>query len=191
MVVVGLPPPPRHANHHRQKYSTAAAAAAAAGTLNGIIDTVSAKHDVNALLALLAPRGRMVVVGLPPDMPTINHFAVVQKNLVYSGSTIGNLGMTQEMLHFCGEKNITADVEVGGHGLYVFGLLCPVLLRSNLAMTQEMLNFCGEKNITADVEVGCGASTSLRQLYWMLLLLPRRLCSSGRCVMCHPLVDKW
>jgi hypothetical protein len=68
-------------------------------------------HDVNALLALLAPRGRMVVVGLPPDMPTINHFAVVQKNLVYSGSTIGTLHRMQEMLDFCGEKNITADVE--------------------------------------------------------------------------------
>ncbi|WIA35261.1 hypothetical protein OEZ86_003720 [Tetradesmus obliquus] len=84
----------------------------AAGTLNGIIDTVSAKHDVNALLALLAPRGHMVVVGLPPDMPTINHFAVVQRNLVYSGSSIGNLHTTQQMLDFCGEKGITADVEV-------------------------------------------------------------------------------
>jgi uncharacterized zinc-type alcohol dehydrogenase-like protein len=84
------------------------------GTLNGIIDTVSAKHDVNALLSLLAPRGHMVVVGLPPDMPTINHFAVVQRNLVYSGNSIGNRAMTQEMLNFCGEKNITADVEVRG-----------------------------------------------------------------------------
>jgi D-arabinose 1-dehydrogenase-like Zn-dependent alcohol dehydrogenase len=116
MVVVGLPPDmPTTTETFQTPFPTAAAAAAAAaaGTLTGIIDTVSAKHDVNALLALLAPRGRMVVVGLPPDMPTINHFAVVQKNLVYSGSTIGNLGMTQEMLNFCGEKNITADVEVG------------------------------------------------------------------------------
>jgi D-arabinose 1-dehydrogenase-like Zn-dependent alcohol dehydrogenase len=92
------------------------------GTLNGIIDTVSAKHDVNALLSLLAPRGSMVVVGLPPDMPTINHFAVVQRNLVYSGSTIGNLGMTQEMLNFCGEKNITAQVEVRALMLVAAGM---------------------------------------------------------------------
>jgi hypothetical protein len=66
----------------------------------------------------------MVVVGLPPDMPTINHFAVVQKNLVYSGSTIGTLGVTQEMLNFCGEKNITADVEVGD-GCATLWLLLP------------------------------------------------------------------
>jgi uncharacterized zinc-type alcohol dehydrogenase-like protein len=72
------------------------------------------QHDVNALLALLASRGRMVVVGLPPDMPTINHFAVVQKNLVFSGSAVGTLHRTQEMLDFCGQKNITADVEVVG-----------------------------------------------------------------------------
>jgi hypothetical protein len=85
----------------------------AAGTLDGIIDTVSGKHVVNALLALLAPWGRMILVGVPLSMPTINHFAVVQKNLVFSGSAVGTLGRTQEMMDFCGEKNITADVEVG------------------------------------------------------------------------------
>jgi D-arabinose 1-dehydrogenase-like Zn-dependent alcohol dehydrogenase len=58
-----------------------ACSTAAAGTLNGIIDTVSAKHDVNALLALLAPRGRMVVVGLPPDMPTINHLFLMPASM--------------------------------------------------------------------------------------------------------------
>ncbi len=52
------------------------------------------------------------MVGLPSKQPTINHFPVVQKNLVFSGSTIGNTGMEQEMLNFCGEKDITADVEV-------------------------------------------------------------------------------
>jgi D-arabinose 1-dehydrogenase-like Zn-dependent alcohol dehydrogenase len=58
-------------------------------------------------------------------MPTINHFAVVQRNLVYSGSTIGNLGMTQEMLNFCGEKNITAQVEVRAMMLVAAGTVLP------------------------------------------------------------------
>lgn len=83
------------------------------GTLDGIIDTVSAEHDLNAVLALLAPRGQYVMVGLPPNKPTINHVAIVQKCLSMSGSAVGNAGMTQDMLNFCGEKGITADVEVG------------------------------------------------------------------------------
>jgi D-arabinose 1-dehydrogenase-like Zn-dependent alcohol dehydrogenase len=60
--------------------SAAAAAAAAfvlAGTLDGIIDTVSAKHDITALTSLLAPRGRLVMVGLPPQQPTLNHFDMI------------------------------------------------------------------------------------------------------------------
>jgi cinnamyl-alcohol dehydrogenase len=48
-----------------------------AGTLDGIIDTVSAKHDLTALTALLAPRGRLVMVGLPPEQPTLNHFDMI------------------------------------------------------------------------------------------------------------------
>lgn len=49
------------------------------GTLDAIIDTVSAEHDVNALLALLAPRGKIVMVGLPPSKPTVDHFTIVLK----------------------------------------------------------------------------------------------------------------
>ncbi|WIA14603.1 hypothetical protein OEZ85_003113 [Tetradesmus obliquus] len=85
---------------------------AAAGTLDGIIDTVSAKHDITALTSLLAPRGRLVMVGLPPQQPTLNHFDMILRNLTVSGSVIGNLAMTQEMLDFCGAHGITADVEV-------------------------------------------------------------------------------
>lgn len=48
-----------------------------AGTLHGIIDTVSAKHDVEALTKLLAPRGKLVMVGLPVEKPTIDHFDMV------------------------------------------------------------------------------------------------------------------
>jgi D-arabinose 1-dehydrogenase-like Zn-dependent alcohol dehydrogenase len=49
------------------------------GTLDAIIDTVSAKHDLNALLALLAPRGKLVMVGLPPSKPEVDHFSMVLK----------------------------------------------------------------------------------------------------------------
>lgn len=49
------------------------------GTLDGIIDTVSAKHDVSALMELLAPRGKLIIVGLPPEKPTINHFGMVMR----------------------------------------------------------------------------------------------------------------
>jgi uncharacterized zinc-type alcohol dehydrogenase-like protein len=50
-----------------------------AGTLDAIIDAVSAEHDINALLALLAPRGKLVMVGLPPAKPTVDHFSMVLK----------------------------------------------------------------------------------------------------------------
>jgi D-arabinose 1-dehydrogenase-like Zn-dependent alcohol dehydrogenase len=83
-----------------------------AGTLDAIIDTVSAKHDLNALLALLAPRGKLVMVGLPPSKPEVDHFSMVLKNLTFAGSVIGNLKMTQEMLNFCGQHGIHAEVEV-------------------------------------------------------------------------------
>jgi cinnamyl-alcohol dehydrogenase len=85
---------------------------AAAGTLDAVIDTVSAAHDINTLLALMAPRGKYVMVGLPPNQPVLNHTAMVMNCFTVAGSAIGNHKMTQEMLDFCGEKNITADVEV-------------------------------------------------------------------------------
>lgn len=56
------------------------------------------------------------MVGLPNTKPTLDHFAIVSNNLVFSGSTIGNTAMEQEMLNFCGEHNITADVEVRCRG---------------------------------------------------------------------------
>ena len=51
----------------------------AKGTLNGIIDTVSAPHDVNEYLALLLPKGKLIEVGLPPGANEVNHFQLVQR----------------------------------------------------------------------------------------------------------------
>jgi len=54
----------------------------------------------------------LLQVGLPPEQPTLNHFSMVIKNLTFAGSVIGNLKMTQEMLDFCGQHDITSMVEV-------------------------------------------------------------------------------
>lgn len=59
--------------------SDAEAMKAAAATLNGIIDTVSAPHDLNALLELLEPRGKLVMVGLPPGKVELDHFPIVTR----------------------------------------------------------------------------------------------------------------
>lgn len=83
-----------------------------AGTFNFILDTVSADHDVNAYLNLLGVGGAMVVVGVPPSPNSIHALSLIFGNKTLSGSLIGGILETQEMLDFCAEHNITSDVEV-------------------------------------------------------------------------------
>jgi len=83
-----------------------------AGTFNFILDTVSASHDINAYLALLARDGTLTLVGAPPKPLPVAAFALIGGRHSLSGSSIGSIAETQEMLDFCGEHNITADVEV-------------------------------------------------------------------------------
>ncbi|HEU4788659.1 MAG TPA: NAD(P)-dependent alcohol dehydrogenase [Flavobacterium sp.] len=83
-----------------------------AGKLNLIIDTVSAKHDVNSYLNLLKHDGTVVLVGLPPEPLEVGAFNVVMGRKSFSGSNIGGIAETQEMLNFCAEHNITADIEL-------------------------------------------------------------------------------
>lgn len=83
-----------------------------AGSFNFILDAVSADHDVNAYLNLLAIDGNLTMVGAPPKPLEVAAFALIFGNRSLSGSAIGGLPQTQEMLDFCGERNITADVEV-------------------------------------------------------------------------------
>lgn len=80
--------------------------------LHLIIDTVSAKHDVNAYLNLLRHDGSVVLVGLPPEPLEVNAFSVVSGRRSFAGSNIGGIAETQEMLDFCAKHNITADVEI-------------------------------------------------------------------------------
>ena len=83
-----------------------------AGTFNFILDTVSAKHDINAYLGLLARDGNITLVGAPPEAMGVAAFALIGGRHSLSGSAIGGIAETQEMLDFCGAHNITADVEV-------------------------------------------------------------------------------
>jgi hypothetical protein len=83
------------------------------GRLDVIINTVSAPHDINALLAQLRRDGTMVMVGAPdrPHPPT-DMFTLIFARRRMAGSLIGGIPETQEMLDFCGQHNITADIEL-------------------------------------------------------------------------------
>lgn len=83
-----------------------------AGTFDFIIDTVSAQHDINSYLSLLARDGNITLVGAPPQPLNVAAFSLIGGRHSLSGSAIGGLRETQEMLDFCGEHNLTADVEV-------------------------------------------------------------------------------
>ncbi len=83
-----------------------------AGTFNFILDTIAAEHDINAYLNLLGRDGNLTLVGAPEKPLAVSAFALLFGRRSLSGSLIGGLAETQEMLDFCGEHNITADVEV-------------------------------------------------------------------------------
>ncbi|PAN12305.1 hypothetical protein PAHAL_2G257900 [Panicum hallii] len=85
---------------------------AAAGTMDGIIDTVSAWHPLAALLELLKPMGQMVLVGVPSKPLELPAFAVCPSGKRVAGNGVGSIGDCQAMLDFAGEHGITADVEV-------------------------------------------------------------------------------
>ena len=82
-----------------------------AGRFDFIIDTVSAQHDYNAYLGLLRRDGIMVLVGVPDPTP-IAAPSLIMKRRTLSGSLIGGIRETQEMLDFCAEHGVASDVEV-------------------------------------------------------------------------------
>ncbi len=83
-----------------------------AGSFDFILDTVSAEHDINQYLNLLRLNGNLTLVGAPPKPLSLSSFALIFGNRSVSGSNIGGIRETQEMLDFCGRHNITADVDV-------------------------------------------------------------------------------
>jgi alcohol dehydrogenase (NADP+) len=83
-----------------------------AGSFDFILDAVSAEHDINALLALLRRDGNLCLVGAPEKPLSVAAFNLLFGRKSLSGSPIGGIAETQEMLDFCGKHNIIADVEV-------------------------------------------------------------------------------
>lgn len=77
-----------------------------------IIDTVSAPHDVTPLIKTLALNGNLVMLGLPTDAMSIPAGLLIGKRRSVSGSQIGGIQQTQEMIDFCAEHGITAETEV-------------------------------------------------------------------------------
>ncbi len=82
-----------------------------AGSLDFILDAVAAPHDVNAFLNLLKVDGNLTLVGAPEKPHEISAFSLILGRRSLSGSPIGGIAETQEMLDFCAANNITADVE--------------------------------------------------------------------------------
>ena len=83
-----------------------------AGTFDFILDCVSADHDINASIAQLAPDGNLTLVGAPEKPLPVASFGLIMGRKSLSGSPIGGLPETQEMLDFCGEHGIAADIEL-------------------------------------------------------------------------------
>jgi uncharacterized zinc-type alcohol dehydrogenase-like protein len=83
-----------------------------AGTFNFILDTIAAEHDINAYINMLGRDGNITLVGAPEKPLAVSAFALLFGRRSLSGSLIGGIRETQEMLDFCGAHNITADVEI-------------------------------------------------------------------------------
>jgi uncharacterized zinc-type alcohol dehydrogenase-like protein len=83
-----------------------------ASSFDFILDAVSAEHDINAYIQLLRRDGNITLVGAPPKPLAVSAFGLLLGRRSLSGSPIGGIAETQEMLDFCSKHNITADVEV-------------------------------------------------------------------------------
>jgi uncharacterized zinc-type alcohol dehydrogenase-like protein len=97
---------------HYHATSDTATFKALRGRFDLIVNTVSANLDVDAYLGLLAPYGALVNVGLPSKPDSYSAFSLVARNRVLSGSNVGGLPLTQEMLDFCAEHGVAPAIEV-------------------------------------------------------------------------------
>jgi alcohol dehydrogenase (NADP+) len=89
------------------------AMAAADRSIDLIIDTVAAPHDLNPFFRTLRVDGALFQLGLPSEaMPPVNPGALIRRRIAYAGSLIGGIAETQEMLDFCAEHNVVADIEL-------------------------------------------------------------------------------
>ena len=98
--------------HHFLLLSDADEVQAASESFDFLLDTVSGQHDLNQALSLLKLDGTMVLVGVPAEAPPVHAFSLIPRRRTLAGSMIGGIKETQEMLDFCAEKGIVADVEM-------------------------------------------------------------------------------
>jgi uncharacterized zinc-type alcohol dehydrogenase-like protein len=98
--------------HHFVLTSDEAQTGKIMGSLDFILDTVSAEHDYNFYLGLLRTNGVMVCVGVPPSPAQIPAMNLIFGRKSFAGSLIGGLPETQEMLDFCATHNIVSDIEI-------------------------------------------------------------------------------
>jgi len=82
------------------------------GYFDFILDTVSAKHDINMYLGMLKTDGTHICVGLPSEATPIAPFSIVDGRKSLAGSSIGGIAETQEMLDYCAAHNIVSDIEI-------------------------------------------------------------------------------
>ncbi|KAJ9670315.1 hypothetical protein PVL29_026698 [Vitis rotundifolia] len=85
---------------------------AALGTMDGILDTVSAIHPLLPLLGLLKNNGKLILLGVPEKPHELPAFSLITGRKTVAGSGIGGMKETQEMLDFAAKHNVTADIEV-------------------------------------------------------------------------------
>jgi len=83
-----------------------------AGSFDFILDTIAVEHNINAYINMLSLDGNITLVGAPEKPFPVSAFALLFGRKSISGSLIGGIRETQEMLDFCGEHNITSEVEV-------------------------------------------------------------------------------
>ena len=83
-----------------------------AGSFDFILDAVSADHDIDSYIQLLRRDGNLTLVGPPAKPLGVSAFGLIMGRRSLSGSNIGGIPETQEMLDFCRAHHITADVEV-------------------------------------------------------------------------------
>lgn len=77
-----------------------------------IIDTVAAEHDINKPLSCLRRDGTLVMLGLPPEPLSVSAFPLIAGRRKLTGSLVGGVPETQEMLHYCAEKGIECEIEM-------------------------------------------------------------------------------
>ena len=77
-----------------------------------MLDTVSAPHDVNLYLDLLKPEKTLCMLGIAPEPHSISSTSLILKQKNLSGSLIGGIADTQEMLNYCGKHHIECDIEI-------------------------------------------------------------------------------